>query len=161
MISEGVAKANRKLNNLRYEPWEFNDTAGNLLISPVVDAIDQSCFIVADITYLNPNVVYEIGFSIGRSRRCFLVRHTGTDGDKKIARDVGIFDTLGFEPYETADELTNTLTAYVDPAPLPFSAQLDRRAPVYVVEPPTKGGIATVMTSRLKKARYKYRSFNP
>ncbi|WP_291996181.1 hypothetical protein [Candidatus Accumulibacter sp. ACC012] len=161
LISEGVAKANRKLNNLRYEPWEFNDTAGNLLISPVVDAIDQSCFIVADITYLNPNVVYEIGFSIGRSRRCFLVRHTGTDGDKKIARDVGIFDTLGFEPYETADELTNTLTAYVDPAPLPFSAQLDRRAPVYVVEPPTKGGIATVMTSRLKKARYKYRSFNP
>jgi hypothetical protein len=161
LIGQGVAKANRKLSSLRYEPWEFNDIAGNPLISPIIEGIDKSKFVVADITYLNPNVVYEIGFAIGRRRRCFLVRHGATDGDRKVAGQVGIFDTLGYESYATDDELSNSLTAYVDPAPFPFSNSIDRRAPVYVVEPPSKGGIATIMTSRLKKASYKYRSFNP
>lgn len=161
LVATGVAKANRKLSRLRYEPWEFNDIAGNPLISPIIQGIDSSKFVVADITYLNLNVVYEIGFSIGRRRRCFLVRCGQVDGDKKIAAEVGIFDTLGYDTYQDDDGLANTLTAHVDPTPLPFIVALDRLAPVYVVEPPAKGGISTVMTSRLKKARYRYRSFNP
>lgn len=162
VIAEGVGKANRMLGKrLRYTPWEFNDIAGNPLISPILDGIDSSKFVVADITYLNSNVVYEIGFAIGRSRRCFLIRHSKTEGDKRVAREVGIFDTLGYDTYDDADGLAGSLTAYVDPKPLAFSSALDRLAPVYVVEPPAKGGVTTVMTSRLKKARYKYRSFNP
>lgn len=162
VIANGVAKANRMLGKrLRYTPWEFNDIAGNPLISPIVDGIDASKFVVADITYLNPNVVYEVGFAIGRSRRCFLIRHEKIEGDRRIAREVGIFDTLGYDTYNDDDELSASLTAYVDPKPLAFSTALDRLAPVYVVEPPGKGGVVTVMTSRLKKARYKYRSFNP
>lgn len=162
IIAEGVGKANRMIGKrLRYTPWEFNDIAGNPLISPILDGIESSKFVVADITYLNPNVVYEIGFAIGKSRRCFLIRHSQTEGDRRIASEVGIFDTLGYDTYDDADALAGSLTAYVDPKPLAFSGALDRLAPVYVVEPPTKGGVTTVMTSRLKKARYKYRSFNP
>ena len=162
IIAQGVAKANRTLRmRLRYAPWEFNDIAGNPLISPIIEGIDSSKFVVADITYLNPNVVYEIGFAIGRSRRCFLIRHASIEGDRKAAREAGIFDTLGYDTYSDDDGLARSLTAYVDPTPLPFSIALDRLAPVYVVEPPAKGGIATVMTSRLKKAKYKFRSFNP
>ena len=46
-----------------YEPWIFNDIAGNQLASPILQKIDESPFVVADITYLNLNVVYEIGGS--------------------------------------------------------------------------------------------------
>jgi len=162
LIALGVAKANRKVGKrIQYTPWEFNDIAGNPLISPILDGIDASKYVVADITYLNLNVVYEIGFAIGRSRRCFLVRHESTEGDQKIAREAGIFDTLGYETYIDDEGLANSLSAYVDPTSMSVSATLDRLAPVYVVEPPAKGGIATLMTSRLKKAKYKYRSFNP
>jgi hypothetical protein len=162
LIALGVSKANRRVGKrIQYAPWEFNDIAGNPLISPILDGIDSSKYVVADITYLNPNVVYEIGFAIGKSRRCFLVRHSGTEGDQKVTREVGIFDTLGYDNYVDDDTLANSLSAYVDPTPLPLSISLDRLAPVYVVEPPAKGDIATLMTSRLKKAKYKYRSFNP
>lgn len=162
MIFLGIGKANRKLGKrFQYEPWQFNDIAGNPLISPILTGIDASAYVVADITYLNLNVVYEIGFSIGKSKRCFLVRHDGTEGDKKVAREVGIFDTLGYDSYADNEALANSLSAYVDPTPLPIPSALDRLAPVYVVEPQAKSGIGTLMTSRLKKARYKYRSFNP
>lgn len=162
IIALGVSKANRRVGKrIQYAPWVFNDIAGNPLISPILDGIESSKYVVADITYLNLNVVYEIGFAIGKSRRCFLVRHSGTEGDRKVAREVGIFDTLGYDNYIDDDALANSLSAHVDPTPLPLSVSLDRLAPVYVVEPPAKGGIATLMTSRLKKAKYKYRSFNP
>lgn len=161
LISQGVAKANRIQKKIRYEPWEFNDIAGIPLISPIIEGIDVSSYVVADITYLNPNVIYEVGFAIGRQRRCFLIRHKNTEGDRRSAREAGIFDTLGYEEYYDEDDLVSSLSSYVDPTSIPFSLVLDRSAPVYIVEPPEKDEMATVMTSRLKKAKYRYRSFNP
>ncbi len=161
MISTGVAKANARTKAVRYTPWEANDIAGQPLISPILEGIESSPFIVADITYLNPNVVYEIGFAIGSEKRVFLVRNRAEDGDKKLAQTVGIFDTLGYEEYEDDEGLAHRLSSYIDPVPQPIPTGLDRLAPVYVVEPLEKGGIATLMTSRLKKARYRYRRFDP
>ena len=51
MIALGVAKANRKIGKrIHYEPWEFNDIAGHPLISPILEGIDASKYVVADIT---------------------------------------------------------------------------------------------------------------
>ena len=161
MISDGVARANAKSNRVKYEPWEFNDIGGKPLISPIIDRIEESSFVVADITYLNPNVVYEIGFAIGSRKRVFLVRHRLTVGNKVTAQEAGIFDTLGYKEFDTAEDLCHLLANYINPEPLAFAITLDRLAPVYVVEPPIKGQAAMTMTSRLKKARYRYRSFNP
>ena len=161
IISAGVAKANALTRRIRYTPWEMNDVAGHPLTSPILEGIDSSEYIVADITYLNPNVVYEIGFAIGKQKRAFLIRRRGIDGDKKVAQAAGIFDTLGYEEYDDDEELAHRLSSYIDPAPQQFPSTLDRLAPVYVVEPPEKTGIATLMTSRLKKARYRYRRFDP
>ena len=161
MIEEGVRRANAKSQRVRYEPWVFNDIAGNPLISPIVSGIENSAFVVADVTFLNPNVVYEIGFAIGSKKRAFLVRQSAFPGDKAIAQEAGIFDTLGYQVYEDCDGLCHRLVSHIDQQPLSFNLTLDRAAPVYVVEPPHKNEAATMMTSRLKKARYKYRSFNP
>ncbi|MFZ6731174.1 P-loop ATPase, Sll1717 family [Undibacterium sp. Ji42W] len=161
VIREGLARASAKLNSIRFEPWEFNDVVGTPIISPVINKIEQSSFIVADISYLNLNVVYEIGYAIGKKKRVFLIRHTGTAGDKDLANRVGIFDTVGYAEYSDSDALAYRLTGYIEQKPLEFTGIIDNKAPVYVVEPPQKGDAATMMTSRLKKTRYRYRSFNP
>ena len=59
MIAGAVSRANAKTKRIRYEPWELNDIAGAPLISPIVERIEESSFVVADVTYLNPNVVYD------------------------------------------------------------------------------------------------------
>lgn len=160
-LRDAISKANAKIRGLRFEPWEFNDVAGNPLISPIIERIGASTFIVADITYLNPNVVYEIGYSIGSNKRAFLIRHRTIPGDKSHARQAGVFDTLGYHEYESADALCNRLTSHIQADSLAVSSPLDRKAPVYIVEPPEKGDAGTLMISRLKKAHYRYRSFNP
>lgn len=160
-IKNGIAKASARVSNIRFDPWEFNDIAGTPLISPIIEKIDNSSFIIADISYLNLNVVYEIGYAIGKKKRVFLIRYSGISGDKALANRVGIFDTLGYHEYLDEDELCYRLTGYINPAPLPISEEIDNKAPAYVIEPPQKGDAATMMTSRLKKSRYRYRSFNP
>ena len=107
-IMEAVRKANAVVLPVKYTPWPFNDIAGAELVSPILEKIDQAPFIIADITYLNLNVVYEIGFTIGKGRRPFLVRHNGIAGDKTKATSVGIFDTLGYFAY---DDLAHSKTA--------------------------------------------------
>jgi hypothetical protein len=161
LIADAVYVANGKSDRVRYETWVYNDIPGNPLISPILDRIEESAFIIADVTTLNLNVVYEIAFAIGRRKRAYLIRHRGTAGDKAVAREAGIFDTLGYHEYSDQDDLVRRLTSNIDPQPLQFSVELDHRAPVYLVEPPVKGLAVTAMIARLKKARYRYRSFIP
>jgi hypothetical protein len=161
LIAGAISRANAIPNATRYHPWEFNDIPGNHLPSPIIEGIDESAFVVADISYLNLNVVYEIGFAIGRRKRAFLVRHESTVGDRDLANEAGIFDTLGYLSYASSEDLEHRLTSHIEPTPLQIDQILDRKAPVYIVEPPTRGDAETMMVSRVKKARYRFRSFNP
>ncbi len=162
MVMDAVRRANALPLPVLYEPWPFNDVPGNPLVSPILERIDDSPFVIADITYLNLNVVYEIGFTIGRNKRAFLIRHSGTDGDKDISNAVGIFDTLGYHEYETSENLKNRLAAHIEATHLTFSTTLNRNSPVYLIEPPNRGDDVGVMASCIKKAGYgRYRSFTP
>jgi hypothetical protein len=53
-------------------------------------------------------VVYEIGFAIGRRKRAYLILHQARDGDKAVARGVGIFDTLGYREYSNLRRSSST-----------------------------------------------------
>jgi hypothetical protein len=160
-VLEGVRRANALAQPYVYHPWPFNDIAGQPLISPILENIDESALVVADVTFLNLNVVYEIGYAIGKKKRAFLVRNGAIEGEKALARSAGIFDTLGYQEYADAQGLAGRLAAYIEERPLSFDLNLDPQTQVYVVEPPTQGTDATVMVSRVKKAGYRYRSFNP
>ena len=71
-VMDGVRRANALPLPVRYEPWAFNDVPGTPLVSPILEKISDSPFVIAEIAYLNLNVVYEIGFAIGRCKRVFL-----------------------------------------------------------------------------------------
>ena len=162
MIFESVRKTNARPLPVRYEPWQFNDVVGAPLVSPILEKIDDSPFVIADVTYLNLNVVYEIGFTVGRGKRAFLVRHKNSQGDKTLANSAGIFDTLGYYEYADGDDLVHRLSAYIEDEPLPLAYTPDRKALIYILEPPIKGQAEGLLISRVKKAGfYHYRSFHP
>lgn len=160
IVFEGVRRANSRPLPTKFEPWPYNDVAGRTLISPIVENIEQSPFVVADITYFNLNVVYEIGYAIGRQRRVILLRNSNIEGDKALAQKVGIFDTLGYIEFSDAESVRDILSAHYDDAPLTAAARLDKKAPVYIVEPGTSRHADVMIASRIKKAGFKYRSFN-
>ena len=123
-LLEGVRRANALPQPYDYRPWQFNDIAGQPLISPILENIDELAVIVADVTFLNLNVVYEIGYAIGKKKRTFLVRSGTLEGQKALARTTGIFDTLGYVEYPDAPGLLTRLVAYIEERPRPLRPQV-------------------------------------
>ena len=163
-VISGLAKAvveSASTSRLAVIPWEENDVSGRPLIEPIFDTIDASDFLIADITYLNFNVAFEIGYAIGRNKRCLLLKNRGLKGDTDKARLVGIFDTLGYETYENVAAAAALVVGFDPNKPLQFETALDSKSPIYLVETPQQNEPMTVISSRLKKTRLRYRSFNP
>ena len=144
-----------------FQSWEESDIAGRFLVEPILANIEGSDVLVADITRLNFNVVFEIGYAIGIGKRSYLIRNSALELSEELTRDVGIFDTLGFVEYSNSPELANLLEA-IDPTPIPLSGyQIDAAAPAYIVLPRTKTDAEIRLVSRIKKARVHFRSFDP
>src|SRR5207248_2002757 len=49
--------------------WRRDDLGGQSVIAPIIEAITASEIVVADITSLNFNVTYELGYAIGLGKR--------------------------------------------------------------------------------------------
>lgn len=148
---------------IAFKGWEENDIAGRFIAEPILGEISQCDLLSADVTRLNFNVTYEIGFAIGKQRRIFLLKNGSLLADDALIREVGIFDTLGYESYTTARRLVSLVTGIKDLSPLlSMVAGLTPKSPVYVVLPKTKADTETELLSRIKKAfRIPYRSFDP
>jgi hypothetical protein len=141
--------------------WEETDIAGRFIVGPILANIEGSDVLVADISRLNFNVVFEIGYAIGSSKRTFLIRNSALEASDELARDVGIFDTLGYEEYDNSTGLVEILRT-IDPRPIPLDGyHIDTAAPAYIVLPRAKTDAEIRLISRIKKARVHFRSFDP
>jgi hypothetical protein len=94
-------------------------------------------------------------------KRCLLFVNATHVGDRELANSIGIFDTLGYEQYANAPDLTRLLQTRTNFAPLTFETSVNHQQPIYIVEPARKNDAHLMLVSRTKKARWKYRSFNP
>lgn len=143
-----------------YVGWEQNDIAGRFLVDPILAQIDDCALVTADVTFLNFNVVFEIGFGIGKKRRGLLVRNSALNGDDAIIKEVGLFDTLGYREYKQAKSLADIITVLTDLRPLQTEYAVNQKSPVYVVLPRVKMDLDIHLISGVKKAKLFYRSFD-
>jgi len=116
--------------------WRENDIAGRFIIDPILENIAASQCLIADISTLNFNVTYEIGYAIGASKRVVLVKNKSIASDETELKRVGIFDTLGYVAYENAEELYRSLAGIRDFTPLQRKTALNSGAPVYLLQLP-------------------------
>jgi len=68
---ESVGKYNKSIS---VNTWKALDIAGHFIAGEVLGGIDSADFFLADISVLNFNVTYEIGYAIGKSKRVLLVK---------------------------------------------------------------------------------------
>ena len=142
--------------------WEENDIPGRFISTEVLKLIDRGTGFIADITRLNFNVVFEVGYAIGCKKRAILVRNEVIHPESDLIRSVGIFDTLGYDTYTDSTSLISLISGINDLSPLNFDeSATNPKAPVYVLMPQIKGEMETRLVARIKKARLFYRSFDP
>lgn len=145
------------------ETWKNLDIAGRFISDSVLRKIDAKEYFIADISTLNFNVTYELGYAIGKCKKIWLIRNTSLDDSqfKADMNNLGLFDTIGHKPYNNTSalaELTKELhlaTAQTIPT------ELNTKAPVYILDTEIKTDYSQAVISRIKKAGLFYRSFDP
>lgn len=155
-IEQAVTSCNAKVNT-----WRALDIPGHFISEKVLEGIDSCGFLVADISVLNFNVTYEIGYAIGKGKRVLLTKNKSIQEGNPSIREVGIFDTLGYMEYQNASELSGFLNSAIPSDPLSLPSKINIKSPVYLLEGMHKTDWATRIVSRIKKARYLFRSFDP
>lgn len=159
-IEQAVTATNNSLS-LKVKTWKALDIPGHFISEKVFERIDLSDFIIADISVLNFNVTYEIGYAIGRGKRVLLTKNKSIQEGSLTIRDVGIFDTLGYKDYQNSNELSVFIKSYNNSIPLNISRKINIKSPVYLLEGLHKTDWASRIVSRIKKARYLFRTFDP
>src|SRR5713226_7775996 len=80
-------------------PWERLQVAGRYVIDVILDEIGKSDVAAFDVTHLNHNVMFELGFAIGAQRRIWLFRDpTLVEGQRTWDR-VRLLTTIGYSSY--------------------------------------------------------------
>jgi len=147
--------------NIALESWKALDIVGHFISQEVTEKVESCDYIVADITVLNFNVIYEIGYAIGQEKKVLLVRNASIKEDMPKISDVGIFDTLGYESYHNSNQLASFIKNVSKKRPLSLQQKISTAAPVYLLEGMHKTDYASRVVSRIKKSRYIFRSFDP
>ncbi|MGK2958186.1 MAG: P-loop ATPase, Sll1717 family [Acidimicrobiales bacterium] len=150
-----------KLLDIDLHLWKQNDNCGIPLTDPIFSGIDSVTALIADITRLNYNVTFEIGYAIAKRKRVFLVRNTGIKSDKREIEQVGIFDTLGYKEYENSEQLKNLLVEFNNFTPMQIDYAANTSTPLYLIELPRQTEFMGRIKSRIKKSALRYKSFNP
>lgn len=148
-------------SSVSLEAWEEMDISGRFISTEILNNIRGNDFLVADISRLNFNVVYEVGFAIGKGKRVLLVRHRAVCSSAPTLQDVGIFDTLGYKEYSTSDELFALISSIEDLDPIHISRKVNEKSPIYLVQPKTKTDYDGFIVFGIKKSHLYYRSFDP
>jgi hypothetical protein len=85
--------------------WESLSVNGRMIPSEVFKAIDDCQALLADVTALNPNVLYEIGYAIGKGKRIWLTADTSRTSRETLAANVPALATTGIFAYENGHQI--------------------------------------------------------
>ena len=158
---ESAVKETNSTSSLVVETWKALDIPGHFIAQQVIEGIDKCDFLLADISVLNFNVTYEIGYAIGSGKRVLLTKNKSIKEITPTIREVGIFDTLGYQEYQNTAELTSFIKGANKTSALKIPTKINIQSPVYLLEGFHKTDWAGRIVSRIKKARFLFRTFDP
>ena len=104
-VEEAIAVINHT-HTIEITSWRALRVSGKTVITEICRAIEESEVFLADLTYLNPNVLFELGYAIARNKRICIFLDPSIERSKN---DFGRFNlsTLGYSPYSNSEELVS------------------------------------------------------
>lgn len=160
-IENAASILNRANPGPHWDTWKQFQTTGQVVFCSICKAMRFSELVVADVTTLNFNLLFEIGFALGLNLRVAPIRDTTIIRDKREFEELGLLDTIGYLDFQNADGLAQALLEKLPAVPIPAPATvLNREAPLYVLKGPIETEGAVRLMSTLKKSALRFRTFD-
>ncbi|MGB6692482.1 MAG: hypothetical protein WBE76_31960 [Terracidiphilus sp.] len=85
--------------------WTTLNITGRPIIGAICEEIRQSNLVIADITNLNPNVLFELGFAATQNKRLFLIFNPKVAGAKALFERFQLLTTVCYSAYTNSHEI--------------------------------------------------------
>lgn len=102
---KAAVEAINKTQTVRITPWVDLDVGGKYIMPEICNAIDASDLFCGDVTTVNANVMFELGFAIARNKRVWLVRDESYTDPKKEFEQLRILTTIGYAQYTNSEQI--------------------------------------------------------
>ena len=118
--------------------------------------------VIADVTTLNFNLMFEIGFSVGLELPLILIRDTSFMSDIGEFRQLGILENIGYVDFQNAGDLTHKIESVLPVNTIPSpSVALNKEVPLYLIKShlSTEGQVR--LASIIEQSPLKFRRYDP
>lgn len=114
-IGETIENAIESLNTsykgiIEIESWFALRISGKLIIGEILKKIDDCDFFCADLTGLNNNVLFELGYAISKKKPIWLVLDTSNIESNKRFNELHFFSTIGYSKYSNSTDLIQSFS---------------------------------------------------
>lgn len=161
-IESAKQKLELKSGGRTWKSWRQLPITGRIIFCEVCKASRFASTIISDVTTLNFNLLFEIGYSIGLEIPVIPIRDTTYISSKRDFDELGLLDTLGYLDFRNAEELANGLLGRLPGSAFPLPLAKDyKETPLYVLKGPINTEGAVQLMSTLKKSGFRFRTYDP
>ena len=110
LLSESIREAVREINagrRVKIQTWEDYKGGGNSIINTIWDAINKADLFFADVTGLNANVMFELGYAIARNRRIWLIFNKTLKDEEKMFNELKILSTIEYVDFSNSEDIVS------------------------------------------------------
>lgn len=166
IISATIEEAARRLRvaaaTKRWITWKDLGVSGQIIFCQICKALRNTGFVVADVTTLNFNLLFEIGYAIGLGIPVLPIRDTSFIKDKRIFNELGLIDTLGYCDFQNSEDLVSLIIQKGRPSQvLPQDQPVDKEKPLFVMKSPIHTEGMVRLMSAVKKSGLRFHAFDP
>ncbi|MCK4241856.1 MAG: hypothetical protein KAX30_09560, partial [Candidatus Atribacteria bacterium] len=107
-IPETIKRAVNKINKAQechIKTWQECAITGKFIIDVICREIDNADLFIADLTWANPNVLFELGYAIGKRKRVWLLLDSSFTESKNLFDQLRILTTVGYAPYSNSNDI--------------------------------------------------------
>jgi Cdc6-like AAA superfamily ATPase len=119
---DSIRKAAKELKKAKkgykITTWEDLDNSGNIIWARISEAIKTCDVFACDMTHLNHNVLFELGYAIACKRNLRIFIDTTVSGATEAYESLYILKTIGYEKYSSAKEIKNKFQQHNSGKPL-------------------------------------------
>jgi len=161
-IEESITKLKSTTKGKHWVSWKDLDISGHIIFCKICKALRFTKLVIADVTTLNFNLLFEIGYAIGLGKPVLPVRDTSYIRDNKVFDELGLLDTLGYIDFQNSTTLAEGVTKRQDDIP-PFNKfpAINSETPLYLVKSQIQNEGMIKLMSALKKSGLRFRTFDP
>lgn len=161
-IREAIIKLNFDNIGDKWYSWEDLPISGQIIFCEICKGIRSSKLVIADVTTLNRNLLFEIGYTIGLGIPVIPIRDSTVTTDETSFRKLGFLETLGYLDFQNSNQLKERiLEDEFTRKELPTSdIEMSKTTPAYFIKGPIQTEGEIKLQSALKKNPANYRVYD-